>query len=269
MQFFVFSTLPFFTADNLAFAERLLQAIAWSFQRLKFDFFLRIDDDHFLCLDRLLYELNYRPKQALYWGFVHCRPKIVRVDEAWLMLTRDLIEEVLEKRNSTLLCSPYGDQAVAIWMGNSSKNVTYFMDNHRIVHKSAGKDQKFFTKDVCMKYLSLHGTYPKAMRQLWLVASVFRQRTPGAIAYTVNKIEPFDRLCPHSPRFDYRGFIPEYQFKPEPCNEKPKWALSKKRHVGREETGERYSKYKWWTLKRNRTGDNASVLALTRNSSFW
>ena len=160
------------------------------------------------------------------------------------MLTRDLIEEVLEKRNSTLLCSPYGDQAVAIWMGNSSKNVTYFMDNHRIVHKSAGKDQKFFTKDVCMKYLSLHGTYPKAMRQLWLVASVFRQRTPEAIAYTVNKIEPFDKLCPHSPRFDYRGFIPEYQFKPKPCYENPKWALSKERHVGREETGERYSKYK-------------------------
>lgn len=244
MQFSVFSTLLFLTADNLAFAERLLQAIAWSFQRLKFDFFLRIDDDHFLCLDRLLYELNYRPKQALYWGFVHCRPKIVRVDEAWLMLTRDLIEEIVEKRNSTLLCSPYGDQAVAIWMGNSSKNVTYFMDNHRIVHKSAGKDQKFFTKDVCMKYLSLHGTYPKAMRQLWLVASVFRQRTPEAIAYTVNKIEPFDKLCPHSPRFDYRGFIPEYQFKPKPCYENPKWALSKERHVGREETGERYSKYK-------------------------
>ena len=127
----------FLMADKLAFTERLLQTMEWSYGRYQFDFFLRIDDDHFLCLDRLLYELNFRPKKALYWGFVHCRPKIVRVDEAWLILTRDLIEEVLDKRNTTLLCSPYGDQAVALWMGESSKNVTYFMDNQRIIHKSA------------------------------------------------------------------------------------------------------------------------------------
>ena len=230
--------------DNFAFAERLLQTMEWAFKRNKFDFFLRIDDDHFLCLDRLLYELNFRPKQALYWGFVHCKPKIVRVDEAWLILTHDLIEEILEKRNSTLLCSPYGDQAAALWMSDSSKNVTYFMDNRRIVHKSAGKDQTFFTADVCTKYLSLHGSYPRAMRQLWLATSDFRGRVPGSISYTVNEIEPFDKLCRHSPQFDYRGFIPEYQFKPKPCSENPKWSISRQRHVGRGETGERYSNYK-------------------------
>lgn len=217
----------------------------WAFERHKFDFFLRIDDDHFLCLDRLLYELEFRPKQALYWGFVHCKPKIVRVDEAWLILTHDLVEEILDKRNNTtLLCSPYGDQAVALWMMESAKNITFFMDNERIIHKSAGKDQRFLlNRDVCMRYLSLHGSYPRSMRQFWLSSHVLRERDPVSISYDINKIEPFAKLCRHPPVFDYKGFTPEYQFEPKPCSENPKWSVSKKPHVGREETGERYSKY--------------------------
>ena len=239
-----YTTLLSLMVDKLAFAERLLQTMEWSYEKYQFDFFLRIDDDHFVCLDRLLYELNFRPKEALYWGFVHCRPKIVRVDEAWLILTRDLIEEVLDKRNTTLLCSPYGDQAVALWMSESSKNVTYFMDNQRIIHKSAGKNQKFFSTDLCMKYLSLHGSYPRAMRQFWLVSSVFHRSAPGStVSYDITDIEPFEKLCPFSPQFDYRGFTREYQFEPKPCSENPKWHVSARRHVGREETGERYSSY--------------------------
>lgn len=231
--------------DNLAFTERLLQTMEWASERHKFDYFLRIDDDHFLCLDRLLYELNFRPKEALYWGFVHCKPKIVRVDEAWLLLTHDLIEEILEKRNSSLLCSPYGDQAAALWMMESKKNVTYFMDNQRIVHKSAGKDQRFLLdKDICQKYLSLHGSYPRSMRQLWLSSYVLRKETSLSGSYNITEIEPFAKLCRHSPVFDYMGFFPEFRFEPKPCSGNPKWPISKKPHVGREEAGERYSKYK-------------------------
>ena len=231
-------------ADKLAFAERLLQTMEWAMERHNFDFFLRIDDDHFLCLDRLLHELNFRPKHALYWGFVHCKAKIVRVDEAWVILTRDLIDEILEKRNTSLLCSPYGDQAVAIWINNSSKNVTYFMDNQRIIHKSAGKDQNFFTANLCINYMSLHGTYPRAMRQFWLVSRVFREKTVKSIMYNITEIKPFGNLCPHSRQFDFRGFIKEYRFEPKRCSENPKWTVSHQEHLGREEAGERYSDYK-------------------------
>ena len=37
-----------------------------------FEYFLRIDDDQFLCFDRLLFELPHRPKEGLYWGHTHC-----------------------------------------------------------------------------------------------------------------------------------------------------------------------------------------------------
>ena len=215
----------------------------WAIQRHKFDFFLRIDDDHFLCLERLLFELDFRPKKALYWGFVHCKAKIVRVDEAWLLLTSDLIEEFLQKRNSSLPCMPHADQAIAMWINNSSKNVTYFMDNQRIVHKSAGKDQKFFTKDVCQRFLSLHGSYPRQMRQFWLVSHVLGNRNNKNTDYNITAIQPFASLCQHSPQFDHRGFIPAFRFEPKPCSQNPKWSISDELHRGREDDGENYSNY--------------------------
>lgn len=210
----------------------------------KYDFFLRIDDDHFLCVDRLVRELQYRPKEGLYWGFVHCHPRVVRVDEAWLLISKDLIQEIMEKRqNRTLLCHPYGDQAVAMWINRSQKNITYFMDNDRIVHKSAGRDANFYRMNVCDKYLSLHGTYPKAMRQLWLLTTSIQNKYYNDLKYEVPGIAKFSDLCKFSPVFEYDAFLPEYQFKPKLCHLKPKWTISKTRHSGREEDGERYSSY--------------------------
>ena len=62
------------------FAVRLLNMMAWAAQHFDFDFFLRVDDDHYICLDRLLGELQHRPRERLYWGHVHCVP--CKYDEA-------------------------------------------------------------------------------------------------------------------------------------------------------------------------------------------
>lgn len=230
----------------LAFAERLLLVWEWAEkQRIHYEYFLRIDDDHFLCVDRVLHELTHRPKNvALYWGFVHCHRGVVRVDEAWLMLSRSIVTEIMAKRaNQSLLCSPYGDQAVAMWINNCKQNVTYFMDNKRIVHKSAGENPIFFRTDICATYLSLHGAYPRAMKQFWLLSEILRKKKKQTINYTIPQITSFSRLCPFSPIFDYKAFIPEYQFEPKLCHLHPQWSVSKNRHGGREETGERYTSY--------------------------
>ena len=110
--------------------------LLWFSETYHFDYFLRIDDDYFLCLDRLLFELPYRPKQGLYWGYIHCRDHVVRVDEGWMILSRDIIIEALNKLNTTLPCHPFGDQAVALWIQESKINITYFSDNTRVIHGS-------------------------------------------------------------------------------------------------------------------------------------
>ena len=62
------------SASGRNFAVRLLMTMEYAKDNFDFDFFLRIDDDHYLCLDRLLGELPYRPKERLYWGYMHCQP---------------------------------------------------------------------------------------------------------------------------------------------------------------------------------------------------
>ena len=45
------------------FGLRLLWLMEWSVQRYDFDFFLRMDDDYFVCLNRLLFEIPFRPQK--------------------------------------------------------------------------------------------------------------------------------------------------------------------------------------------------------------
>ena len=59
---------------GINFARRYLWMLNWANVRYKFKYFLRIDDDYFVCMDRLLLELPHRPKEKLYWGHVHCNP---------------------------------------------------------------------------------------------------------------------------------------------------------------------------------------------------
>ena len=60
------------TPSGTNFSLRLLALFEWANQSQKIDYLLRIDDDHFLCLERLLAELPYRPRSRLYWGYIHC-----------------------------------------------------------------------------------------------------------------------------------------------------------------------------------------------------
>ncbi len=59
---------------GINFARRYLWMLNWANARYKFEYFLRVDDDYFVCMDRLLLELPHRPRTKLYWGHVHCSP---------------------------------------------------------------------------------------------------------------------------------------------------------------------------------------------------
>ena len=212
----------------------------WAVQHYSFDFFLRIDDDHFLCLDRLLYELPHRPKQSLYWGFIHCRERIVRVDEGWLMLTRNLVDEVLSKINSTLPCHPFADQAVALWVIHSRYNVTYFYDNERVINKAtAFKVQEYLKPDICEKYLSLHGSYPRFMKMYWNITRTNRSMKKKQRRYSIPAIPYYLDKCPYDNKvFDLKNFWPQFRYDTKPCKEEPRWPNSNEVFPSREDIGE-------------------------------
>lgn len=60
---------------GINFARRYLWIINWANKKYSFDFLLRVDDDYFICMDRLFLELPFRKTtKKLYWGHVHCFP---------------------------------------------------------------------------------------------------------------------------------------------------------------------------------------------------
>ena len=81
------------------FGFRFLNQIKWAAAKFNFQYLLRIDDDYFLCLKRLLSELPWRPKQNLVWGFFHCEAGITWMDEAFMIFSEDMRSFAQEKKS--------------------------------------------------------------------------------------------------------------------------------------------------------------------------
>jgi hypothetical protein len=77
------------------FAARGEQHLEWALKTFNFDYYLRLDDDGVLCLDRLVYQLkrvHLEPPQTsmLFWGKYHCHQHISRADENFMLFSHAL-----------------------------------------------------------------------------------------------------------------------------------------------------------------------------------
>ena len=58
------------------FARRYLWLAQWVSERYDFQYHLRVDDDYFICFEKLLMELKFhRPLRKPAWGWLHCSTK--------------------------------------------------------------------------------------------------------------------------------------------------------------------------------------------------
>ena len=207
------------------FGFRLLNHIKWGMAKFNFRYLLRIDDDYFLCLKSLLFELPTRPKKTLVWGHFHCDAGITWIDESFMIFTKDIIHEFLSQNESTMLCHPHADQQVGLWLENIPAK-QYFHDRRLYHDPPASFSRKFDNiSNVCNSYLGLHGTYVEKMRY-------FGRNSNDGIKRIV-PVENFSGFCPTT-HFDHRVFSPPYFFEPKPCRDNPTWNLESKMYVGRE-----------------------------------
>ena len=55
------------------FAVKYLWMLQWANESYDFQYFLRLDDDYFVCFHKLILELKgHRPQQKFQWGWLHC-----------------------------------------------------------------------------------------------------------------------------------------------------------------------------------------------------
>lgn len=118
-----------------AYGKRAIFQVTWC--RRKFssvEYFLRVDDDSFLCLHRLIYELKSAPRQQFFWGRYWCREGRNRADENFMLFSGD-VTNLLSEDTYVGKLIPFDDQVTLGWnFGFMSwiLNVTIFDDQTRL-----------------------------------------------------------------------------------------------------------------------------------------
>lgn len=115
------------------YAIRALYQIEWALEHFTFTHYLRTDDDIFLCLDRLLYELPYRPDKRFIWVKYWCWENFACPDENFMLISSDIAHFLFSSTQSTLLqMNPKSTFAVNVAFWVNFLNVTIFDDRSRI-----------------------------------------------------------------------------------------------------------------------------------------
>lgn len=119
-----------------AYGQRALHQISWIRQRFGdgLSYFLRIDDDSFLCLHRLLYELKTTPTEQFFWGRFWCRDARNRADENFMLFSGD-VAALLDDDRFVGRLLPFDNRVTLGWnFGYWSwiLNLTIFDDQERL-----------------------------------------------------------------------------------------------------------------------------------------
>ncbi|KAK3746544.1 hypothetical protein QZH41_005604 [Actinostola sp. cb2023] len=138
------------TKNGYWLTHRYLHAMFFGYKHYDFKYYLKADDDYFICLNNLMNDLQYRHKEKLlYWGHFGCERKMIAMDEGFVIISIDLAQEII-KRNNSLCCSPFGGQMIAMWVNlleHEGYDVTYFPDNSRLMHYRSSLKKPIF---LCM-----------------------------------------------------------------------------------------------------------------------
>ena len=202
------------------FGKRFLYHMVWAMQNFNFDYFVRVDDDYFLCMKRFLSEIPMPPKKLYHWGWVHCNKDEIRPDESIILLSRDLIETFLGQDPEKILCNRWADQMIGIWANNIYLPKFYRHDVRLHHDPPAEFVEKFKSeKNICSKYIGVHGSYPTQMRTLW--------RHKGHNNYDANKtLDDYSYFCWYETFMNWKLFHGEWRTKPKLCSTNPSWGGS-------------------------------------------
>ena len=201
------------------FGLRYLYQMMWAAAKYDFKYYLRLDDDYFVCLGRLLHELRYRPSKMLCWGSYHCNTHLSYVDEAWTLLTHDVIVRILSQDPQRMLCHPHADQELPIWMEsvfNKTENLIRF-DDQRLYHYPPARTVERFKSlaNPCDSHIGIHGSSPELMRIFW--------NSDSDKAKSVSPLTEFSATCGKPFVFDISLMADPYKFDLRPCIQNPLW----------------------------------------------
>lgn len=163
--------------EHNQYGRRALYQLHWAVTYEKeHDFFLRIDDDSFLCLHRLAYEIRNVPRSQFFWGRFWCRAGRNRADENFMFFTRDIVDLFTSRFVSTLL--PFDTQVSLGWnfgFWSWLLNLTIFDDQLRIDAQQAYltdymHDEHVHVRAFCERFLFAHHVSANTMESVFAIS---------------------------------------------------------------------------------------------------
>lgn len=186
--------------DDNEFGKRALFQLRWATNKFDFAYFLRIDDDSFLCLHKLLYELKAAPRRQFLWGRFWCREGRNRADENFLMLSEDVAKFVTDNENVGKII-PFDDKVTFGWnMGYLSwiLNLTIFDDQTRLDSQQGYLTEHMHSADTsaaalfgsfCDDFIYAHHVHAAVMLEAFV-------QTKTRLMYPIPKITGPRETCP-------------------------------------------------------------------------
>ena len=128
----------------------------WALKNVKFTYFLRVDEDGFLCVDALLRELDEMPRVKFIMGRFHCDRTKARMDENFMLLSRDIVN-YYAKGWETGTLPFHGESTLALNIGSQLSRLWHeeswtFRDEPNRIRW----DESFGIADVCTQYFWMH-----------------------------------------------------------------------------------------------------------------
>lgn len=213
------------------FGLRYLYQIIWATAKFNFVYLLRVDDDYFVCLERLKAELYYRPTERLIWGSYHCLYRdLIYVDEAWILFSSDIIERFLSQDPRSILCHPHADQQIPVWINklyNYNESLVHFDDRRLHLYPPAKTLEKFNNLSrVCNSYLGVHGSSAEMMLNFGCDSGDAPKSNSSL------KLTPVTETCHFPNVFNISKIIGPYKFELRPCLTNPRWTPKEEMWLG-------------------------------------
>lgn len=191
--------------NGMNFAVKLVSAMRFMSKQYSFDFFLRLDDDYFLCLKRLLNELEAINVEAsvqnpIFAGHRYCMKFGSRIDEAYILLSSSIVQRILSTPD--LECGGHAGITAGWWLKVGGQLNKYgdvrWVHDPRLDHfgtlwkyESNNGTSKSKFHLVCETNIGVHHSYENEQAVLWEAAenaddaeakSVFRYIDDGNCA---------------------------------------------------------------------------------------
>ncbi|CAN8062604.1 unnamed protein product [Agarophyton chilense] len=210
----VLQPLPSGYGDNEhnVYGSRGLFQFRWALTRFpRLEYFLRVDDDSFLCVHKLLYEMGNVPRRQFFWGKFWCKQGRNRADENFMLFSSDVVQLLASEHVGGLL--PFDEHVTLGWnFGYWSwvLNLTIFDDQRRIdaqqsyltqyMHDERMHDERLApnsSHDFCERFIFAHHVGERAM------SAAFRNARTH-VMYELPQLFGPERTCASS----QRSFIP-------------------------------------------------------------